>query len=287
MARSPNQTNNSKKTGATATSPAKAAPAKAPTQDKFGKAFSQGIRNKTSASSPAKTKVTNIEVDYEILVLFGTCLLTFSQHGKSKHAYIYPLLISLGEDAGRVYDTFQVFMQAVLFCNDTPDRKLKKNPSPSTIDVVGLVVMFDQEQDHITEANIGANLLKVVRALVTFANNLARRPSNGEASQTFTYANEFHVGTDYTRPLPRRRHLGQVISPQDSVFYMERIFEGMTFDEIANDPDIMATMYGSVQEGNALVTIARPGFLPQENGNEDHPADDDHHTNPVPFVAEK
>jgi hypothetical protein len=70
------------------------------------------------------------------------------------------------------------------------------------------------------------------------------------------------MGTGYTRPLPRHRHLGQVISPQDSVFYMERIFEGMTFDEIVSNPDIMATMYGSIKEGNTLVSIARPGFLP-------------------------
>ena len=282
MARSPNQIKNTKT--ATATSPAKAAAGK-PTQDKFGKAFSQGIRNKTSASSPTNRKVTNIQVDYEILIPFGTCLVTFSQHGRSKHAYVYPLLTSLTDDAERVYQTFRIFMQAVLFCNDAPDRKLKKNSS-TTIDVIGLVVTFDQQQDHITETNIGANLLKVVRALVNFANNLARRPFNGEASETFTYTNEFHVGTDYTRPLPRRRHLGQVISPQDSVFYMERIFEaGTTFDEIVNDADIMATMYGSIKEGNALVSIARPGFLPQENRNKDHPADN-HATDLVAFVAE-
>jgi hypothetical protein len=281
MARSPNQINNTK--AATATSPAKAAAGK-PTQDKFGKAFSQGIRNKTSASSPTNRKVTNIEVDYEMLIPFGTCLVTFSQHGKSKHAYVYPLLTSLANDAERVYQTLRVFMQAVLFSKDAPDGKLKKNPS-TTIDVVGLVITFDQEQDHITETNIGANLLKIVRTLVTFANSLARRPFNGEASETFTYTNEFHVGTDYTRPLlPRRRHLGQVISPQDSVFYMEQIFESMTFDEIVNDPDIMATMYGSIKEGHTLVTIARPGFLP--NGNEDHPADDNHDTDLAAFVAE-
>jgi hypothetical protein len=282
MGRSPNQTKNAKT--ATATSPAKAAAGK-PTQDKFGKAFSQGVRNKTSASSPTNRKVTNIEVDYEILIPFGTCLVTFSQHGKSKHAYVYPLLASLTDDAERVYQTFRVFMQAVLFCNDAPDRKLKKNPS-TTINVIGLVVTFDQQQDNITESNIGANLLKVVRALVNFANSLARRPFNGEASETFTYANEFRVGTDYTRSLPRRRHLGQVISPQDSVFYMERIFEGMTFEEIVNDPDIITAMYGSIKDGNALVSIARPGFLPQENGNEDHPTDDNHDTDLAAFVAE-
>jgi hypothetical protein len=67
---------------------------------------------------------------------------------------------------------------------------------------------------------------------------------------------------------------------------MNWIFEGMTFDEIVNDPDIMATMYGSIKEGNALVSIARPGFLPHENGNEDHPADNHHDTNLVAFVAE-
>ena len=194
-------------------------------------------------------------------------------------------MTSLTNDAEQVYQTFRVFMQAALFCQEAPDRKLKKNPS-TTIDVIGLVVTFDQQQDHITETNIGANLLKVAQALVNFANNLARRPYNGEASETFTYPNEFRVGTDYTRPLPRRRHLGQVISPQDSLFYMEQIFQGMTFDEIVNDPDIMTTMYGSIKEGNALVSIARPGFLPHENGDEDHPADDNHDSNLVAFVAE-
>jgi hypothetical protein len=60
----------------------------------------------------------------------------------------------------------------------------------------------------------------------------------------------------------------------------------MTFDEIVSDPDIMATMYGSIKEGNTLVSIARPGFLPHENENEDHPANDNHNTNLAAFVAE-
>jgi hypothetical protein len=225
MRRSPNQINKSKT--ATGPSPAKPGAGKL-TQDKFGKAFSQEIRHKTSASSPTNRKVTNIEVDYEILIPFGTCLFTFSQQGRNKHAYVYPLLTSMTNDPDRVYQVFWVFMQAVLFCKDAPDYyKLKKNPS-TTLNVIGLVVTFDQEQDHITETNIEANLLKVVSALVGYANNLAKRPFNGEASQTFTYTNEFRARTSYTRPLPQRRHLGQVISPQDSVFYMERIFESMT-----------------------------------------------------------
>jgi hypothetical protein len=132
------------------------------------------------------------------------------------------------DDPERVYQVFRVFMQAILFCKDAPDHKLKKNTF-TTLNVIRLVVTFDQDQDHITKTNIGANLLKVVIVLVGFANNLAHRPFNGEASQTFTYTNEFHVGTAYTRPLPRRRHLGKVILPQDSLFYMERLFEGMTF----------------------------------------------------------
>jgi hypothetical protein len=87
MARSPNQINKSKT--ATGPSPAKGAAGKL-TQDKFSKAFSQGIRHKTSASSPVNRKVTNIEVDYEILIPFGTCLVPFSQQGRSKHAYVSP-----------------------------------------------------------------------------------------------------------------------------------------------------------------------------------------------------
>ena len=67
---------------------------------------------------------------------------------------------------------------------------------------------------------------------------------------------------------------------------MEQIFQGMTFDEIVNDPDIMTTMYGSIKEGNALVSIARTGFLPHQNGDEHHPADDNHDSNLVAFVAE-
>ena len=116
-------------------------------------------------------------------------------------------MTSLSNNAEQVYQTFRVFMQAGLFCKEAPDRKLEKNPS-TTIDVIGLVVTFDQQQDHITETNIGTNLLKVVQALVNFANNLARRPYNGEASETFTYPNEFRVGTDYTHPLATPPSLG-------------------------------------------------------------------------------
>jgi hypothetical protein len=66
---------------------------------------------------------------------------------------------------------------------------------------------------------------------------------------------------------------------------MERIFEGMTFDKIVSHPDIMATMYGSIKEGNTLVSIARPGSLPHENENEDHPVDNNHDKNLAAFVA--
>jgi hypothetical protein len=279
MARSPNKTNNA----ATTHSPIKAT-AGNPTQDKFSKAFNQ-VHNKTFASSPTKEKVTNIDVDYEVLTPLGACLITFSQHGKSKHPYVYPLLMTLTENAQRIYQSLRVYMQAVLYCGEVADRKLKKSPG-STIDVIGLIINFDQQQDNFNETNIGANLLKVVQALVKYANNLARRPFNGEASETFTYRNEFRVGTNYTRTLQSRRHLGQVISPEDSVIYMERIFEGTTFHEIVNDHDIMTCMYGSMEEGNALITIARPGFIPHQDGKEDHPADDNHDKDLPTFVAE-
>jgi hypothetical protein len=271
---SPNKIDNAAASG----SPTKAA-AGNPTQGKFGKAFSQ-VRNKTVVSSPTKGKVTNIDVDYEILTPLGACLITFTQHGKSKHAYVYPLLMHLTLNTERVYQTLRVFMQATLFSKDTPDRTLKKSPT-STINVVGLVITFDQQQDHVSETNVGANLLKVVQALVKYANNIAHRPFNGEASETFNYKMEFRVGTDYTRTLPHRRHLGQVISPEDSVIYMERIFEGMSFRDIITDPEIMAAMYGNMEEANALVTIARPGSIPDEDGNEHN-----HDENLPTFIAE-
>jgi hypothetical protein len=47
----------------------------------------------------------------------------------------------------------------------------------------------------------------------------------------------------------------------------------------------MATMYGTVKEGNTLVSVARPEFLPHENGNKDHPAADNRDTDLVAFVA--
>ena len=176
-------------------------------------------------------------------------------------------------------------MQVVLFCGEAANRKLKKSPG-STIDVVGLVVNFHQQQDNCNETNIGANLHKVVQASVKYANNIARCPFNRESSETFTYRNEFHVGTDYTHTLPRRPHLGQVISPKDSVIYMEQIFEGTSFHEIVNDHDIMACMYGSMEEGNALVTIARPGFIPHQDGNKDHPSDNNHDEDIPTFVPQ-
>jgi hypothetical protein len=249
MTRSTNKINNA----AAADSPTKAAAGK-PTHDKFKKAFNQ-VHNKTFPSSPSKGRVKSIEVDYEVLTPLGTGLITFSQHGQNKHPYVYPLLVSLTDNAKRIYKTLRVFMQAVLFCPETTDRKLKRS-SNNTIGVVGLVINFDHQQDHVDEANIGANLLKVVHAFVMYANNLARRPFNREASETFQFANKFREGTNYTRTNPRRRHLGQVISPEDSVAYMERIFEDMTFDQLVCDRDIIEGMYGSVDEGNALVAIA-------------------------------
>lgn len=276
---STNKTNNAADTN----SVTKAA-ASSTKNNKFGNAFNQ-VRLKTFASSPIKEKIAKIDVDYEILIPFGACFITFSQHGQSKQAYIYPLLMMLTNDKDRVYETLRVYMQAVLFCKDTDDRKLKKVGS-STIDVVGLVITFDQQQDHITETNIGANLLKIVQSVVTYANNLARRPYNGEAAETFTYKNEFRVGNNYTRPLPNQRHLGHVISPEDSVTYMEKILHPMTFNAIVNDEEIMTSMYGTIEEGKALVTIARPGFIPREDGNGDQP-DHGNDDKDIPlFVAE-
>ena len=194
--------------------------------------------------------------------------------------------MSLAEDPELVYKTLRVYMQAALFSGETIDRKLKISPD-STMDVLGLVITFDQQEDHITETNVSANLLKVVETVAKYANTLARRPFNGEAKQTFTYKNEFIVGTDYTRTKPRRRHLGQVISPEDSVVYMERIFESMTFHQIVNDPDIIECMYGSVKEGNALVTIVRPEFTPSQDGDDDDPQHDKKEDKQLPtFVAE-
>jgi hypothetical protein len=263
MARSPNSKANK---AAAASSPTKATTG-------FGKAFSQ-IHNKTFASSPVKGgRVNTVDVDYEVLSPLGACLVTFSQHGKHNHAYVYPLLTALGQDPLKAYETLRIFVQATLFNNDTPDRKLKKN---ETHDVVGLVITFDQQEDNFSEANIDANLLKVVKTLVQYANNLARRPYNGEASDTFQFKNDFCVGTDYTRkPQERRRYLGLVISPTDSVSYMERIFDGRTFSDIVHDAEIMKCMYGTMEEGNALVAIARPGFVPREDGNEDRPNNDE------------
>ena len=125
----------------------------------------------------------------------------------------------------------------------------------------------------------------MVQALVKYAINLARCPFNGEASETFTYRNEFRVGTNYTCTLQSRHHLGQAISPEDSVIYMEQIFEGTTFHEIINNRDIVTCMHGSMEEGNAVVTIARPGFIPNQDANKDHPVDDNHDKDLLTFVA--
>jgi len=65
---------------------------------------------------------------------------------------------------------------------------------------------------------------------------------------------------------------------------MERIFEGMSFHEIANDHDIMTAMCGSMEEANKLVSIARPEFTPRV-GNEDDPNDDDGDEDLPTFVA--
>jgi hypothetical protein len=105
---------------ATAASPTKAA-ASSPTQSKFGKAFS-----KTHASSPTKGKTTTVDVDHEILTPFGTCLVTFLQHNKSKSACVCPLLKNLEKNAERIYETCRIFSQAALFDPDTPDQKQKK-----------------------------------------------------------------------------------------------------------------------------------------------------------------
>jgi hypothetical protein len=68
---------------------------------------------------------------------------------------------------------------------------------------------------------------------------------------------------------------------------MERIFEDMTFDQLVCDRDIIEGMYGSVDEGNALVTIARPSFVPLADRNDSHPDKDNHHKDEIPpFVAD-
>ena len=100
------------------------------------------------------------------------------------------------------------------------------------------------------------------------------------------YKNAFQEGTDYTRALPHRRYLGQVISPEDSVTYMERIFNDASFDEIVADHDIITGMYGTMEEGRALMEVARPGEMPQPDGAEDHPGDDNHDEDLPHFVAE-
>jgi hypothetical protein len=265
---------------ATAASPAKAA-ASSPTQSKFGKAFS-----KTYTSSPTKGKTTTVDVDYEILTPLGTCLVTFSQHNKSKSAYVHPLLKNLEENAEQIYETCRIFSQAALFDPDTPDRKQKKTPG-GTLNVNGLVITFNFSKDHITETNVLINVRKAVQALVTYANIIAHRPWNDNAAETFTYKSEFCQGTDYTRTGASRRHLGQVISPEDSVYYMERMFDGdMTFEEITQDPDIMAGMYGTLERGNALVTIGKPGFTPHEKEDPEHPKKDNQEGDLPVFVAE-
>jgi hypothetical protein len=274
MARSPTKNNSP---AAAASVPTKAA-AGNPTQDKFRKAFNQ-VHNKTFASSPRKP--ATVDVDCETLDPLGTGLVTFSKHARDKHACVCPLLTKLSENMQQVCDTLRIFMQAALFCNETPDGKLKKSPN---IDVIGLIITFDHQQDHIKEANTHANLLKVVEALVVCANKLARRPFNGEASETFNCPNEFRVGTDCTRTPPRRRHLGQVVSPADSATCMERIFEGMSFHEIVNDHDIMTAMCGSVEEANKLASTARSEFTPRV-GNEDDPNDNDGDEDLPTFVA--
>jgi hypothetical protein len=98
MARSPTKSNDT----AAASSPAKAASAKAvtsnPTQEKFGNAFNQ-VRNETFASSPTQGKVEAIAADHEILApLVGTCLITFLQHGKAKHPHVCLLLMSFTDN---------------------------------------------------------------------------------------------------------------------------------------------------------------------------------------------
>jgi hypothetical protein len=268
-----------------ASPPAKVASAgsnKPTQQDKFSKAFH--LIGKTKEKSPTKQRVANIDVDYEVLSPLGNCLITFSQPGRTNnYAYVYPLLMNLDEDAERAYETLRVFMEATLFCQETRDRKLMKTPD-STLQVKGLVITFDNDADRVTEINIGANLLKVVEAMVQYANTLARRPWNLNAKETFQYRNDFRVGTDYTRTEPQRRHLGEAICPDDSVWYMERLFKPMPLEDIVNDQDIMAGMYRTVEKGNEMVTIARPELAPEENGNDN--GNNNNHNNDLPtFVA--
>ena len=281
MARSPTKSNNNT---ASATGPPTKAAAGNPTQTKFGNAFHQ-VHNKAFPSSPNQTKVRTIDIDYEILNPLGTCLITFSQHGRNAHPYVYPVLMTLTRDTQLAYKTLRIFMQAVLFSKDTEDRKLKQTNDP-TKNVYGLVINFDQQQDHINQTNIKANLLKIVKTLLVYANNIARKPYNNEPTETFTYKNEFQKGNDFTRKNPAPRFLGQLISPQDSVSYMERIFDNMTFEEIVKDHDIIAGLYGNIKEGHALIAIDRPRSIHQEDGDNDHTSNDDNEEDFPAFVAE-
>jgi hypothetical protein len=60
----------------------------------------------------------------------------------------------------------------------------------------------------------------------------------------------------------------------------------MTFEEITQDPDIMAGMYGTLERGNALVTIGKPGFTPHEKEDPKHPKKDNQEGDLPVFVAE-
>ena len=283
MARSPTTSKSTNSTTA-AGSPAKAA-ASNPAQDKFGKAFKE-VGKKTFEQSPgSKKKPTIIDVDYEASTPLGTGLITFSQRGKNKQAYVYPLLVKLGGDPDDAYRTLRIYMQASLFSHGTPDRKLKIS-AESTINVYGLVVTFDQQNDHINEANVGKNLRKMVELLVKSANTIAHRQFNGQAKETFNYKNEFHVGNNFTRTGVNRRHLGTLISPEDSVTCIERIFPDLSLQEIVDDRDIMEGMHGNVDEGNAMVAIERPDVRPHNGQNEEEPRDDNHEEQLPSFVAD-
>jgi hypothetical protein len=293
MARPPKTDKNTKAASATTGTP-ESSPAKAaiPTYNKFNTAFNN-MPKKTLASTPVKggagSRITHVDINYEATTPLGTGILTFTHHARSTHAYIYPLLSNLFDDPDRSYNTFRIVAQAVLYSPETPDRKLKK-PGISDMNIMGLVVTFDTKQDQINETNVVANLLKVVRALVVYANRLANRPNDGDTSHTFTYANDFQEGQNYTRAgKSPQRPLGLVISPEDSVNYMEQIFKPVLLFEIARDKEIMTCMYGSVEHGNAIVAIAKPSLAQlDDDGNQPHTGNDDDNDDGIlpPFVAD-
>ena len=67
---------------------------------------------------------------------------------------------------------------------------------------------------------------------------------------------------------------------------MQKIFKDLSFHEIVQDEDIMIGMYGTVEQANAFVAIARPGYTSHDNGNELFSDNDNHDSNFNSFVAE-